>query len=695
MTRRAQALVALLAAILAVPSAARAMTFRDAPGSPITESGEAGGVAIGDFNGDGHSDIAVPLTYGSGYLAVWLGDGDGHFTRATGTQPQLCFADGVTAADFNGDGKDDLALACWEGSTELLYGNGDGTFTAGPSVTGASDSVASGDFNGDGSPDLVATNDWRSIYATVFFGNGSGSFSSGPSLPIASPGAVAAGDVNHDGISDIAIADIASNTVSIFLGNRDGSLAPVSGSPIVLTQRPRSLAIADLNGDGIADLAVGTEDGTVTVLPGDGSGHFGPRPVAQLSVGYEPSGLAAGDFDGDGHLDLTSASDNIDPGRLSVLLNATPPLSITTGPSGSVRETHATFEFGSVDPAVAFDCRLDDSAWTACTAPLTYAGLAAGPHTLQVQATNDAGLSARVSRDWDVDLSTPPLAALTASPTVVLTGQAVALDASASHDALDGTISDYRWDLDGSGGFDVDTGTDPTTTTTYDTPGIMHPQVLAANELGTGAGAAATVDVRPAPPAGEVGVSINDGDYATDSPKVQLHVVWPAYASHALISNDGGFGAQGDTSNVPLASTIAWTLRSQTGERLTKVVYLRFPDTALPAETFSDDIVVDTTAPAVQSASFVRAGARATAATARPRLRTFRIRIHATEKRSGISAAQFSTNGTGNATVVLADRRHPGIRAISRVLTVRMAARPKYVRVRSAAGKWSKPHRIS
>ena len=214
---------------------------------------------------------------------------------------------------------------------------------------------------------------------------------------------------------------------------------------------------------------------------------------------------------------------------------------------------------------------------------------------------------------------------------------------------------------------------------------------MAANKLGTGASAAATVDVRPAPPAGEVGVSINDGDYATDSPKVQLHVVWPAYAAHALISNDGGFGAQGDTSNVPLASTIAWTLRSQAGERLTKVVYLRFPDTALPTETFSDD----TTAPTVQSASFVRAGARATAATARPRLRPFRIRIHASEKRSGISAAQFSTNGTGNATVVFTDRRHPGIRAISRVLPVRMAARPKYVRVRSATGKWSKPHRIS
>jgi hypothetical protein len=595
--------LALFVALASAP-VARAVTFSDASGSPVVSHGEAGGVAVADFNGDGHPDVAVPLTSGTGYLAVLLGDGHGHLSRASDSPTQLCFSGGVAAADFNGDGKVDLAIACWEGNTQLLWGNGDGTFTAGGSFGGAADSVAVGDFNGDGHPDLVETNDWRNIYASVWFGDGHGSFSSGPSIPVSDPGKVATGDLNHDGISDLAVVGGTSYQVSIFLGQRDGSFAPANGSPMQLRQRPRFPAIADFNGDGNADLAVSYEDGNLSVLGGDGSGRFGAAIAHPVALGYE-GGLAAGDFDGDGRLDLAGANDNIDPGKVSVLLNSPPPVSITSAPAGSVRETGATIGFRSDDPTATFACQLDSGRWTACTDPVRYAGLAHGPHTVHVRATNDAGLAGLAGRDWNVDLLTPPVAQLAVSPSIALTGQPVALDASASHDPLDGTITDFRWNFDGGGPLGLDSGTNPKTTTTYFEPGIKHPQVRVTNELGLSAVVAMAVDVRPAPPPGPVGVSINNGDYATSSPPVRLSVVWPAFASTALVSNDGGFSSQAGTSLLPLASTISWKLRSAGHEKLTKVVYLRFPGTPLQDEIFTDDIVLDTLTPSVGSASFV------------------------------------------------------------------------------------------
>ena len=102
-----------------------------------------------------------------------------------------------------------------------------------------------------------------------------------------------------------------------------------------------------------------------------------------------------------------------------------------------------------------------------------------------------------------------------------------------------------------------------------------------------------------------MGISINNGDYATNTPHVQLDIVWPAFASAALISNDGGFNAAGGTVTVPLSAKVPWTLRSEGPERLPKIVYLRFPDSSTPTETFFDDILLDTLRPVVQSARSV------------------------------------------------------------------------------------------
>lgn len=174
-------------------------------------------------------------------------------------------------------------------------------------------------------------------------------------------------------------------------------------------------------------------------------------------------------------------------------------------------------------------------------------------------------------------------------------------------------------------------------------------------------------------------MSINNGYYATNSTKVRLDVIWPAYSTKALISNDGGFGRNEGTRTVPLAPTIPWKLSSATDER----VYLRFPDSANPTVTYTDDIILDTAKPTVQSASYVgRHG------------RLYKVRLRAHEKLSGICAARFSTRKHGGTTVVLRTRTRRGIVKLARTVAVKMAKKPRYVRVRSAAGNWSKWHRI-
>jgi hypothetical protein len=114
-----------------------------------------GSVAVGDFNGDGLSDLAV--IYGG--VDIFLGNGDGTFqlptSYAAGTQPEF-----VAVADFNGDGIPDLAVAdifFQENAVRILLGKGDGTFQAAQAfAAGASpSSLAVGDFNGDKLPDLA------------------------------------------------------------------------------------------------------------------------------------------------------------------------------------------------------------------------------------------------------------------------------------------------------------------------------------------------------------------------------------------------------------------------------------------------------------------------------------------------------------------------------------------------------------
>src|SRR3984885_5033927 len=128
------------------------------------QTGSTIGPAIGDFNGDGHPDYAVPTN--TGPVVILLGAADGTFTNGTTINTPPPFEPtSVVVGDFNGDGKQDLAVlsANGAGSVNIYLGNGNGTFgtatnfAAGPANSG-SRLLAVGDFNEDGIQDLVATN---------------------------------------------------------------------------------------------------------------------------------------------------------------------------------------------------------------------------------------------------------------------------------------------------------------------------------------------------------------------------------------------------------------------------------------------------------------------------------------------------------------------------------------------------------
>ena len=94
-----------------------------------------------------------------------------------------------------------------------------------------------------------------------------------------------------------------------------------------------------------------------------------------------------------------------------------------------------------------------------------------GAGTMDELAVYDRVLSAaEVSSQYNSTLNNPPNASFTASPNPASTGQSVSFNGSGSTDP-DGTIAKYEWDLDGNGSYETDTGTTPTTSTTYATSG--------------------------------------------------------------------------------------------------------------------------------------------------------------------------------------------------------------------------------
>jgi hypothetical protein len=302
-------------------------TFRSAP-KPTVPCGP-NSVAVGDFNGDGKADLALSTlsSTAQGSVTILLGNGDGTFTLAPVSPATASYPFFIAVGDFNGDGKADLAILSSNpnyydspGILTILLGNGDGTFTAAasPTIRNFPTSLAVGDFNGDGKEDLAVSNTQDGAL-TILLGNGDGTFGA-PASPLnwLCSLSVVAADFNGDGKLDLALADTIGNTILILLGNGDGTFTPTTTS-LQTGDEPWAIAVGDFNGDGKADLAaVNAYSNSVTIFLGNGDGTFTPASVSP-ATGSNPESIVAADFNGDGNLDLAVA--NLESNTATILLS--------------------------------------------------------------------------------------------------------------------------------------------------------------------------------------------------------------------------------------------------------------------------------------------------------------------------------------------------------------------------------------
>ena len=293
--------------------------------TPIATGTGAFGLAAADFNRDGRVDLAVSNADANS-VTVLLSSEAGlipNSTWATSQSPR-----GIVAGDFNRDGRIDLAVVGYNcGCIDVGRGNGDGTIT--PSTTFEvarnPESITTADFNRDGTLDLfVGTASARTL---VLFGSADGQFVQIRNDPHGNGRAVDAADFDGDGRDDVVV--VGDSSWAIFYGIPSGQLFSAGPNPPDL----RGVIAFDVNSDGWPDFAAASRsEGAVGIAV---NGRFGgnskgvSHPFAnRFTVGAGARALAAADLDGDGRTDLISA--NQYARTVTVMINQTPRFAPTT-----------------------------------------------------------------------------------------------------------------------------------------------------------------------------------------------------------------------------------------------------------------------------------------------------------------------------------------------------------------------------
>ena len=328
-----------------------------APATAGTGAGVAGGVAAGDFNGDGLPDLAE---IAPGGVSILLSNGHGGFTAGSSYTLSTGYAATVVAVgNFTGHTNGVLDLAVLEEytytggthatSVEVWTGSGTGTFTS-PIVTQLGYGVpggpgmAVGDFNGDGMTDLAVVFGAGSAagsHADIILAAGGGSMTDYGTLALPAghqADAVAALDYNGDGKPDLVVAATNTNvydaagyflSLDLFQGTGPANINLFTATSSYLTPgHPAGSALVTGNFLSPTDVDVavaGAGDGSqdlLQILPVGSNGTWQQEVTQAIPSGLPASTLVAADLNGDGRADLALASDASGGGIGLILSNA-------------------------------------------------------------------------------------------------------------------------------------------------------------------------------------------------------------------------------------------------------------------------------------------------------------------------------------------------------------------------------------
>jgi len=300
------------------------------PRTPCLEQG----VAAGDLDHDGFTDLVAAVVAGWDTLgvAVLPGRGDGTFGEGAFLAAEGHYLSALILGDLDRDGNLDVIMSNlgW-GRVAAFPGKGDGTFGDARFLeTGMSPlRLALDDLNLDGAPDLLAAGDGPCQgqepapaggggCLCVFPGNGDGTFGAplpvdpGEGFPPAGPwgGPLLTADLDLDGTPDLVLNGV------VLPGNGDGTFGCAVPYDTGGAAGLPAVGVGDINGDGVPDLAVAERAGdTVSVLLGRGDGTFdggAEEDDRTFFTGRAPSGIVVGDLDGDGDGDLAVANEGSD-----------------------------------------------------------------------------------------------------------------------------------------------------------------------------------------------------------------------------------------------------------------------------------------------------------------------------------------------------------------------------------------------
>jgi hypothetical protein len=352
---RYAALSAVLGCGLAAPSDLNASdcgrAFAEIPSYPVQPPDSGIRQVIGaDFNGDGRPDIAQ---IGISAASVSLSNPDGTFAAPIPFSADFGL-DRIAVGDFDGNGKADLFYTGYQ-TVGTVLGNGNGTFTQGPTRfvdTTQAQAIVTGYFNDDSFLDVaVAAGGEARLF--VFLGHGDGSFD--PFVEYAlgdQTNSIVAFDLNGDGKTDLVAADVFTGNLTILHGNGDGTFQPPVALPLNVPPNTTTggLAVFDLDGNGANDLAVGSSVGIVVLL-GDGAGGFGSPTTNPTEV--SGGSVVIGDFD------LDSIPDILTNGSPTPFDDGTPGLVLLHGNGDGTFSSARSFSTFSTDSLAVGDFNTD------------------------------------------------------------------------------------------------------------------------------------------------------------------------------------------------------------------------------------------------------------------------------------------------------------------------------------------------